>query len=229
MMSAVQWELTLEKVAEWRDKKDDLPLAYGMLLVQISWGFGAVPADLESFIGSTGCSVARVLRRCPILQVRSWCVREASLGPCVLHATDWTRCGVTTLQDGRVLRAGLFSIQACVKSGVLTPSLKALLPWACTMSQGTLFEILAPVAVLWRRAVLLPSVRTTKCNQHLCSFMEIRCLSSASIRQVVCLSSWMMGLCAVLPANVYLRVVAESLAGCLTAGPCPHGSSRRAH
>ena len=90
MMSAVQWELTLEKVAEWRDKKDDLPLAYGMLLVQISWGFGAVPADLESFIGSTGCSVARVLRRCPILQVRSWCVREASLGLCVVHATDWT-------------------------------------------------------------------------------------------------------------------------------------------
>ena len=90
MMSAVQWELTLEKVAEWRDKKDDLPLAYGMLLVQISWGFDAVPADLESYIGSTGCSVARVLRRCPILQVRTWCVREASLGPCVLHATDWT-------------------------------------------------------------------------------------------------------------------------------------------
>ena len=71
MMSAVQWELTLEKVAEWRDKKDDLPLAYGMLLVQISWGLVAVPADLELFIGSTQCTLGRVLRRCPILQVRT--------------------------------------------------------------------------------------------------------------------------------------------------------------
>ena len=68
---AVQWELTLGRVAYWTNLKDDLPLAYGMLLVQTSWGFSAVPANLESFIGSTTCSVARVLRRCPILQVRT--------------------------------------------------------------------------------------------------------------------------------------------------------------
>ena len=71
IIGAVQWELTLQSLAEWTGKKDDLPLAYGMLLVQISWGFDAVPANLESYIGSTGCSVAKVLRRCPILQVRT--------------------------------------------------------------------------------------------------------------------------------------------------------------
>jgi hypothetical protein len=67
MMSAVQWELTLQDQAV----PGNLLQAYGMLLVQISWGFDAVPADLESFIGSTKCSVASVLWRCPILQVRT--------------------------------------------------------------------------------------------------------------------------------------------------------------
>ena len=71
IIGAVQWELTLQSLAEWTGKKDDLPLAYGMLLVQISWGFSAVPADLELTIGSTKCSVSSVLRRCPILQVRT--------------------------------------------------------------------------------------------------------------------------------------------------------------
>jgi hypothetical protein len=68
MMSAVQWELTLQRGPA---VPGNLLQAYGMLLVQISWGFSAVPADLELTIGSTKCSVSSVLQRCPILQVRT--------------------------------------------------------------------------------------------------------------------------------------------------------------
>jgi hypothetical protein len=65
------------------------------------------------------------------------------------------------LQDQGILRVGLLSLKACLKHEVFTPSLRALLPWASTAAQGTLFEVLAPVAVLWRRAVLLSNVRAS--------------------------------------------------------------------
>jgi hypothetical protein len=76
------------------------------------------------------------------------------------------------LQDQGILRVGLLSLKACLKHEVFTPSLRALLPWASTAAQGTLFEVLAPVAVLWRRAVLLSklklklqsNVRATMCS-----------------------------------------------------------------
>lgn len=70
MVGAVQWELTLrgDLLGE-----ANLVQAYGMLLVQMLWGFATIPAKLETVIGSTGCTVGRVLRRCPILQVRLDC------------------------------------------------------------------------------------------------------------------------------------------------------------
>ncbi len=54
-------------------KKPGLRPAYGMLLVQMLWGFDRIPDNfkLESVIASTGYTVGRVLRMCPIIpQVR---------------------------------------------------------------------------------------------------------------------------------------------------------------
>lgn len=96
------------------------------------------------------------------------------------------------LQDDGDLRAGLFSLQACDKSGVFQPSLKALMPWASGASHGPLFEILIPVAVLWRRAVLMPPVRDAISNYSMCLLWPC-CLGSKLCGKV---TSRMMGMCA---------------------------------
>jgi hypothetical protein len=63
--------------------------AYEMLLVQISWGFNEFGDDkLRLEVGSTGCTVERVLRRCPILRVRRCYPKKCCSSPVKLCAVD---------------------------------------------------------------------------------------------------------------------------------------------
>ena len=77
MMNAVQgrWTRGVDLLVS-KNPGPGLRLAYGMLLVQMLWGFDRIPDNfkLESVIASTGYTVGRVLRMCPIPQVRFDCV-----------------------------------------------------------------------------------------------------------------------------------------------------------